>query len=153
MRAINRDLARKPQTPFVGQAKAWWYEWKKPLGRPECPYAYRWVLGCPWFSIRLHWWLASDDNRALHDHPSWFITCVLKGGYQDVTETGSEPMKVGTIRFRPALHKHTVQVNKGGCWTLCIFGKETRHWGFWVRGKFRKMNRYFFEFGHHPCEQ
>ncbi len=60
--------------------------WKEPLGRPECPYMYRWVFNFGLFSIRVHHWLRSDDKRFFHDHPWSFISIVLKGGYTDVSE-------------------------------------------------------------------
>jgi len=115
----------------------------------------RWVLNLGFFSIRLHHWYASDDARNFHDHPWWFITLVLWGSYTDVSSAGKEKMKPGMIRYRPALHRHTVRVNSGGCWTLLITGPQIRKWGFWVRGgnKFVKSNKYFLEYGHHPCNQ
>ena len=44
------------------------------LGLPECPYVIRWRFETPWGSIRLHHWLAPDDDRAKHDHPWSFTT-------------------------------------------------------------------------------
>ncbi|QSM01125.1 hypothetical protein SEA_NANOSMITE_80 [Mycobacterium phage Nanosmite] len=35
------------------------------------------------FNIYLHQFLGSDDDRALHDHPWWFASLVLKGGYYE----------------------------------------------------------------------
>lgn len=35
--------------------------WAEPLGRPECPYARRWVLNLGVFAIRIHHWIKSDD--------------------------------------------------------------------------------------------
>lgn len=60
-----------------------------PPDEPDCPYLDRWVLGVGrpsrpcWFSIRLHHFFRSDDDH-LHDHPTWFLTLVLKGTYDDV---------------------------------------------------------------------
>lgn len=121
------------------------------LGRPECPYMKRWVINFFLFSLRIHHWLSSDDDRNFHDHPWGFITFIIKGGYVDVSPLGEELMTPGKFKFRPALHRHTVKVNPGGCWTLMITGPELRKWGFWVKNKFIKANKYFFKFGHHPC--
>lgn len=149
---------------------------KQPLGKPECPYAYRWVLDLGKFgSIRLHHWLRSDDKRAKHDHPSDFVTLVLKGGYTDLGRKDAcltcnlkqpecpdchftERMTPGSIKRRAAEHRHTVDVDPGGCWTLLYFWPERRKWGFWVPGnrghlKFRASKRYFASQGHHPCDQ
>lgn len=114
----------------------------------------RWVINFGLFSIRLHHWYRSDDKRAEHDHPSWFITLVLKGSYTDQGEL----LTPGSIRFRRATYKHIVDVTPGGAWTLLIFGRKTRDWGFWVRKtsgklKYTKSNKYFLENGHHPCDQ
>lgn len=126
---------------------------REKLGRKECPYMERWVLNLYLFSIRVHHWISSDDNRAFHDHPWWFITFVLRGGYTDINPDGRERMSPGKIAFRPALHKHTVEVDKGGCWTIMITGRQVRKWGFWTKNntKWVKSNKYFLENGHHPC--
>ena len=146
-------LARLPRQKFKGQAKKWWFEWERKLGLPECPYLIRWLVGTPAGSVRLHHWISSDDLRHFHDHPTWFFTLVLRGGYWDINPEGAQRMSAGTFAFRPALHKHSVKVDKGGCWTICIFGPEFRDWGFWVNGVFRKANKYFLKHKHHPCNQ
>lgn len=115
-------------------------------------YVRRWYVETPWFSIRLHHWLHSDDDRALHDHTWWFWTFVLRGGYVDRTLTGDEDMNAPKVAFRPAEHAHTVQVNSGGCWTLLLTGPPVRKWGFWVGKKWKKSNKYFLENGMHVCD-
>lgn len=127
-------------------------------------------------SFRLHRWFRSDDKRAKHDHPSDFLTLVLKGSYMDLgyipnpdCDCGGEPscircntlesMRPGKVARRRAEHRHTVSVGPEGCWTLLYFWPERREWGFWTPRKdngklrFRKHNKYFFEHGHHPCDQ
>ena len=125
---------------------------REPLGLPECPYVIRWRLETKWFSIRLHHWLAPDDDRAFHDHPWSFTTFVLKGGYTDKNPDEEQHLKAFTIQHRDAHHKHTVVPDPGGAWTLVFTGPKIRNWGFWVKGKFVKMNKYFLTYGHHPCE-
>jgi hypothetical protein len=100
----------------------------------------------------VHHWLGSDDDRAFHDHPWWFLTFVVKGGYTDKTPDGDEILRAPAIRFRPALHQHTVTYMPGGAWTVLVTGPKARTWGFWKDGKFRKANRWFYRFGHHPCD-
>lgn len=58
--------------------------WKEAMGLPECPYLYRWTLILFGYTIRLHHWIKSDDNRYFHDHSSWLISIVLKGHYWNV---------------------------------------------------------------------
>lgn len=125
--------------------------WSETLGRPECPYLRRWAVNFGLFSVRLHRWYGSDDHRAFHDHSWWFVTLVLKGGYTDVSPAGRERMGPGRTRYRPARHRHTVEVDPGGCWTLMLTGRKARRWGFYPRGRFVKANKYFLEHGHHPC--
>lgn len=57
------------------------------IGRPEDPYLLRWFL-VPrnrFLNVYLHKFLRDDDDRALHDHPWWFVSVVLKGTYREVT--------------------------------------------------------------------
>lgn len=127
------------------------FEWARPLGLPECPYVIRWMVETPAGSIRLHHWLAPDDDRARHDHPWWFVTFVLRGFYTDCGEEGGTHMPAGTVKFRPALHRHTVVPGPDGCWTFLVTGPKRRRWGFWRGSKFIKANKWFSSYGHHPC--
>jgi hypothetical protein len=127
-------------------------KWAEKLGLPECPYVIRWRLETRVGSIRLHHWLGRDDDRAFHDHPWWFITLVLHGGYHDLSPEGDDVLRTGSIRFRQALHRHTV-VPDPGTWTIIVTGPRIRFWGFWEDGvKFRKANKWFASRGHHPCD-
>lgn len=121
------------------------------LGLPSCPYVVRWRVETPWFSVRLHHWLAPDDDRAKHDHPWDFVTFVLRGGYTDASPDGDEHLRAPAVRYRAATHQHTVFPDPGGAWTVIVTGPKIRQWGFWVNGKFVKMNKYFLSHGHHPC--
>ena len=145
--------------------------WGQYLGEEECPYARRWVLDLIFCSLRVHHWYRSDDKRAPHSHPWWFITLVLKGSYEDwsypeTTRRGLprldrkfvDRLRVGSIRKRPADHIHSVSVDPGGCWTVLLTGSPSGPWGFWVKSKdgaarFFRSSRYFRRFGHHPCDQ
>lgn len=121
------------------------------LGLDTCPYLIRWRFECPAFSVRLHHWLAPDDDRAPHDHPWSFRTFVLKGGYLDSSPSGDVHLKAPATRRVPAEHQHTVYPDPGGCWTIIVTGPKVRDWGFWVKGKFKKANKYFLTYGHHTC--
>jgi hypothetical protein len=135
-----------------------------PLGPMRGVYMRRWTIETPWFSIRLHHWLHSDDQRHLHDHPWGFHTFVLKGAYIDTSspegaDIGEERedwqfqlMRAGTYAYRPSHHKHYVKVIPPGCWTLVFTGPIMRRWGFWVKGKFKRVNKYFLEHGKHACD-
>lgn len=126
--------------------------------------------------------MRSDDKRAVHDHPSDFWTFVVAGRYWDQTPvsaedqhafdvlmslrgmplyefTRREPMTPGTLRFRRAEHKHTVVIETGKqCWTMLWVKPPRRLWGFWGTTKngarrWFRANKWFFEHGHHPCDQ
>lgn len=129
--------------------------WRDKVGRPECPYLIRWTLTIGGYAIRLHHWLASDDQRHLHDHPWWMLTIMLRGGYTDISTDGEDYLSVGSIRFRPALHHHTVKVDSGGAWTLLITGRKSRNWGFYVPGREALLRplRYFKRYKHHQCDK
>jgi hypothetical protein len=127
-------------------------KWGEELRCQTGVYIKRWYLETPWFSLRLHHWLHSDDDRHFHDHPWSFITFVIAGGYTDCSPTGKERMKRGKIAVRQATHQHTVKVDPGGCWTFLITGPKVRRWGFWVGKKWKKSNKYFLENGAHACD-
>lgn len=127
------------------------FKWRERLGLPTCPYLVRWRFETKRWSIRLHHWFGPDDDRAFHDHPWWFVTLVLRGGYADKSPAGTEHLKAGAVRYRPALHRHTVVPDPGGCWTVIVTGPKVRRWGFWRAGKFVKANKWFLTQGHHPC--
>lgn len=133
--------------------------WGQAGGLPECPYFRRWILDFGIFALRVHRWYADDDHRAFHDHPYWFVTIVLWGGYVDVSgpETGEGPpsedrLGIGSIRFRPAHFRHSVQQVRPGTATILISGRPSRRWGFWVDGKLIRRDKYFAVHGHHPCD-
>lgn len=75
----------KPKPMKEKKVSSFQIRWAEPLGKPECPYMFRWVFVFFGFSIRLHHWIRSDDKRFFHDHPWSFITLVLKGQYTDVS--------------------------------------------------------------------
>ena len=126
--------------------------WNKAGGLPECPYFHISALIFKKFSIRLHHWHSDDDHRACHDHPHWFITMVLRGGYTDVSPNGNDILRFGSIRFRKAEFAHSVQQVIPSTITFLITGESKRRWGFWVDGKLIKRDKYFATKGHHPCD-
>ena len=102
------------------------------------PYLERYIL---WFggTVRLHKFWRSDDDRALHDHPWWFITFPL-ATYHEWREDkngNSEYVEVKRFRFhfRSATYKHQVVISKPA-WTFIISGGHIREWGFWPNGFF-----------------
>ena len=58
--------------------------WAEKLGYPDDPYLIRWTFILFGYSIRIHHWIKSDDNRYFHDHSADLLSIVLKGKYWNV---------------------------------------------------------------------
>lgn len=115
------------------------------IGSPDNPYLLRWFL-IPrnhFMNIYLHKFCRDDDDRALHDHPWWFLSFMIRGQYTEIIahdhQTGDGRGFVRSapgIAFRKAEHRHRVVLDsKDGkpvpCWTIVITGPKIRTWGFW----------------------
>ena len=105
------DPDEEERDPYKGKH----FRWGEEIG-VDCVYLKRWVMEWNQFSVRLHHFLSSDDDRAFHDHPWWFVTLVLKGSYVDASPSGEDRLTIGSIRYRPALHRHTVLTD--GVWSV-----------------------------------
>ena len=67
-------------TPF----KKFQIRWAEKLGDPNDPYLVRWTFIFFGYSMRIHHWIKSDDNRHFHDHSADLLSIVLKGHYWNV---------------------------------------------------------------------
>ena len=113
-----------------------WFSWlKRPpdfvIGRD---YLRRWYLISRnrWFCIYLHNIQRSDDDRALHDHPWWNVSIILKGEYWEETSNGLSYWPRWSVIFRRAITRHRLIVmDNSDVWTLFIRGRKIRTWGFW----------------------
>lgn len=110
------------------------------IGGDADPYMRRWWL-IPrnrWFNIYLHHFRRSDDDRALHDHPWWNLSVLLRGRYVEHTiDAGGISRRVerraGQMKFRGAKAAHRIELVDGPCWTVFITGPVLRSWGFHCR--------------------
>lgn len=116
-------------------------------GRPhqviggDDPYLLRWYLipRTGWINVYLHKFMRDDDDRALHDHPWWFVSLVIRGWYYErVHDRGIVSRFAGSIAFRRATHRHQVMLPREAgtdrpvpCWTIVVTGPRSRTWGFW----------------------
>lgn len=109
------------------------------IGGPESPYMLRWYL-LPRnrrLNIYLHKFLRDDDDRALHDHPWWFISFLIKGGYMEKTVAGLKFRRRWSWAYRRAEHRHRVILFNDAAgkpvpaWTIVMTGRKSRTWGFW----------------------
>ncbi|MEO6305087.1 MAG: hypothetical protein ABIP51_18155 [Bacteroidia bacterium] len=151
--------------PIKQKTKLFQIRWNEPLGKEGSPYAYRYVFIFFGYSIRIHKWLCSDgkvekSGPHYHNHPWWFCTFVLKGGYNDFYYKEDDEFKTGfdeltkySFRFRKANHLHYVVPFKIGCTTLLITGRPNSKWGFWVNNRILRPLKYFKRFGDNaPCK-
>jgi hypothetical protein len=105
----------------------------------QTTYLRRWFLVRPnrWLNCYLHHFVGSDDPIVQHDHPWWFLSVCLRGGYLEISQNCTRQRRPGTIAVRPAHHRHHIQLlaNSDGsehdCWTVVITGPRVRQWGFW----------------------
>lgn len=58
--------------------------WAEKLGYPDKPYLIRWTFLFFGYSMRIHHWIKSDDDRYFHDHSADLLSIVLKGHYWNV---------------------------------------------------------------------
>lgn len=88
------------------------------------------LLRTRWLSIYLHHLVASDEDRALHDHPWSFLTFLLTGGYYEYTEDGRFWRRQFSALYRPAEWAHRLELTRP-VWTLVFRWSRRREWGFW----------------------
>ena len=103
------------------------------------PYLRRWwiIPRNKWFNVYLHHFCKSDDDRALHDHPYWNVSILLRGRYREHMQDGTMVVRrAGNVVFRGAEAAHRIQLytslwgNPQRAWTIFITGPRVREWGF-----------------------
>lgn len=101
-------------------------------------YLHRWFL-IPqnrWVNVYLHRFIGSDDPPALHNHPWPFLSLLISGAYFDVTEHGARWRGPGSLAYRPAYHRHRVELLRDDagrerpCLSVVITGAHQQGWGF-----------------------
>jgi hypothetical protein len=86
-------------------------------------------------NVYVHLFLASDDDRALHDHPWASTSVVLTGGYFEHTHEGRFWRAPGDVITRKASDAHRIELLQVGAAlvpAISIFmtGPVERAWGF-----------------------
>lgn len=103
--------------------------------------------------VLLHRMDAPDPGIDLHDHPWWFVSVVLWGGYTEhraltreapmmariaeeyptCTRGVVEERRPGSVRVMRLDECHTItELRRRRCWTLVIGGPRVRSWGFYL---------------------
>ena len=91
------------------------------------------------FNIYLHNFKRSDPQD-MHDHPWWWMTVVLKGGYWEHTPRGRKWRGPGSVAIKSPQQLHRVEASSLETWTLFFRGPKIRTWGYktnhgWVNYK------------------
>lgn len=133
------------------------------IGQAECPMMVRWTLvklPLGLGKLMIHYFPPETTDRDPHDHPSSFLTLILKGGYfntewvkvdlpeQEYMEE-LEWIGRGRLIFRRASHMHVTETGERSAWTLIFMGPKQRKWGF-LRiedGKWWGFEKYIERFG------
>lgn len=119
------------------------------------PYMYRYYLIFPDkttddekarlipFNLMLHKICLSDPDD-LHDHPWWYATLILKGGYWEITQKGKFWRRPGHFRISSPQSLHRIEIPEGsdGSWSLFFRGPKIREWGFIQNGKWTEHKDY-----------
>ena len=105
------------------------------IGEPDAPYMLRWYV-IPknrYFNIYLHKVLRDDDDRALHDHPWFNLSIILRGGYIEyLSDRRPKVRRPGQIIFRRPERAHRLALRAGRpSWSLFLTGPHRRTWGFY----------------------
>ncbi len=87
------------------------------------------------FNLMLHKICRSDPDD-LHDHPWWYATFILRGGYWEVTPKGRYWRGAGHFRLRSphSLHRLEIPPDSSGSWSLFFRGPKLKNWGFVKQG-------------------
>lgn len=106
------------------------------------PMLTRWrILQNRRFGLYVHEWHRPDSDRDCHDHPWWFGTLILRGGYtEEVRVLPGDPASWVRRHFRRPFTWHAMPLNqahrvievKPNTWTLLLVGPKVKSWGFYV---------------------
>lgn len=120
------------------------------IGGVANPYMLRWFL-IPrnhYLNVYMHRFMRSDDDRALHDHPWWFVSILIRGGYIEHREDDYRVRTAPSIAFRRAETAHRVELfhaydgSLKPAQTIIVTGPKRRHWGFWCPRGFVPWERF-----------
>jgi hypothetical protein len=111
------------------------------------------LLQTPLLGVYLHRIHVPDADRDPHDHPWWFASLVLSGGYDELV--WDHPEDIGRPAARDAIRwarsrvrgrwslrtirrsqAHMITDVRGQLWTLVLTGPRRSSWGFWTDGGF-----------------
>jgi hypothetical protein len=106
------------------------------------------VIKTPWCAICLHWLRKPDAEPWLHDHPTSFLSIILRGHYAELRRVGDGPLhhKLNYwCNFVRASDKdrHRIILVRKNTLTLCFMGPKVRTWGFHMPGDWTPWQEYY----------
>lgn len=116
-----------------------------------------WIFQRFGIAIRIHHILRSDDDRAFHDHPWWYVSIILKGSYTEVTPVFKSGIYQGHLHkiftandllVRRPYSWHRLVLTEGRVWTLFITGPKKQEWGFMPHPRGNKIHHKEYNDGH-----
>lgn len=107
------------------------------------------LIQTPWFGVYIHV-IHRPDEPDPHDHPWWFASLILDGGYQELVYPDKrDPARffsrtrtrfsLGHVSLRSA---HRITLTYGPVWTLVLTGPQKNEWGFYPGGRFVPWREY-----------
>lgn len=126
-----------------------YYDGTGPVNFRRRPIA--WLLQRFDIAVRVHEIVASDDDRALHDHPWDYWSLILHGGYTEISSAGRVWYGPGSFIRHKAEHRHRLRLERPRhpafpnayvltgppvpCLTLFVMFRKRQSWGFFVDGE------------------
>lgn len=110
----------------ISKFKPFQIRWKEKLGYVDNPYLIRWTFIFFGYSMRIHHWIKSDDNRYYHDHSADLLSIVLKGKYWNVKpiDPDKNPNTLIQIKDETEFDKYDLAchaINERRCYVEGIF--------------------------------
>lgn len=131
---IEKNVKKKPPNVVIGT-----------------DYLKRWhiIPENKFFNIYYHEVNRSDLDRHLHDHPYFFCSIILDGGYiEHQDRIMSRRLIKGDINFKLPRTLHRLELDKKGyAKTLFITGPKIRLWGFQTENGWMESREYFKVYG------
>ncbi len=95
-------------------------------------YLHRWwiIPKNKYFNIYRHVFYRSDIDRALHDHPWYSVSFLIKGELREHSDNKIRYIPRWFPVFRTAKFAHRLEIIKGPVTTFFITGPKVRDWGF-----------------------
>ena len=89
------------------------------------------LVRLPWVGVYLHVIRRPDWAQCQHDHPWAFVTCILRGGYEEEVGGQCFVRRPGYVGYRPRGFEHRITRLLGEtAVTLVVRFKNHEEWGF-----------------------